>query len=209
MGDGLETHLTDLRAPPTDTPNSTTARRWPVKIEHTGYSGRDCTSVHIETFPLACGHLHPPPSCSSANATRPSDIPHPGLTAVFGPYTGQSSGVYTERSKRRRGDCKVGVEKISKMDERSEQGWSGQDQREQGGDHNPGVSLIQDSIDARFDANHPSVQTHAPFLTISQEETKAAKKAAREEPKGKSLEVEELWKPSGPGATFWEAAGVE
>lgn len=74
----------------------------------------------------------------------------------------------------------------------------------------------------RIDAKHPSIQHHAPFLTISKEESKAASKAARETavaesgeagmvntPKGKQLAIEELWKPAGAGIGFWEACGIE
>jgi translation initiation factor 2D len=59
-------------------------------------------------------------------------------------------------------------------------------------------------------------------MTILEEETKSAKRAAREaaadgsqEPvgngKGKARElvVEEVWKPSGAIISFWEAAGIE
>ena len=65
------------------------------------------------------------------------------------------------------------------------------------------------------------MQIHAPFATIAKEETKAAKRAAREEvanedapaanSKGKTKEIaiEELWKPSGGATAFWEACGVE
>ncbi|WWC94546.1 hypothetical protein V866_001392 [Kwoniella sp. B9012] len=86
-----------------------------------------------------------------------------------------------------------------------------------------------------FDPNHPSLQNHSEFTTIAQEEHKAAKKTAREaasnpdgessnntnaqrsgisdggvaKGKGKELEVEELWKPSGGAIGFWEAAGVD
>lgn len=70
------------------------------------------------------------------------------------------------------------------------------------------------------DVNHPSIQGHTTFVTIAEDDAKAAKRAAREaaavgdgsvtgKGKRRELEVEELWKP-GPGAvSFWEAAGVE
>ncbi|WVW84182.1 hypothetical protein I302_106212 [Kwoniella bestiolae CBS 10118] len=84
-----------------------------------------------------------------------------------------------------------------------------------------------------YDPNHPSLQNHTEHTTIAQEEQKAAKKAAREaalsvdgegsgtsaqpinssnagnKGKGKELEIEELWKPSGGAIGFWEAAGVD
>lgn len=78
----------------------------------------------------------------------------------------------------------------------------------------------------RIDTKHPSLQNHAPHLTISQEEIKASKKASREavqleqesgvvgtagSNKGKSKEIpiEELWKPSSNSIPFWEACGLE
>ncbi|WWC89007.1 uncharacterized protein L201_003924 [Kwoniella dendrophila CBS 6074] len=86
-----------------------------------------------------------------------------------------------------------------------------------------------------YDPQHPSLQNHAGFTTIAEEEAKAAKKAAREAKqdgeannvnkgqaasgsgntvtanKGKSKEmvIEELWKPSGAATSFWDAAGVD
>lgn len=68
-------------------------------------------------------------------------------------------------------------------------------------------------------STHPSLQAHAPYMTIAQEEVRAAKRAAREDAaagtssdakgKGKQLQLEELWKPSGSAIPFWEAAGLE
>nr|XP_018262747.1 translation initiation factor 2D [Kwoniella dejecticola CBS 10117]OBR84905.1 translation initiation factor 2D [Kwoniella dejecticola CBS 10117] len=74
-----------------------------------------------------------------------------------------------------------------------------------------------------FDPQHPSLQNHNEFTTVSQEEAKAAKKAARDaaksagtgvpaSAKGKEkdlLVIEELWKPTGAASSFWEAAGVD
>ncbi|ORX35611.1 hypothetical protein BD324DRAFT_642848 [Kockovaella imperatae] len=70
-----------------------------------------------------------------------------------------------------------------------------------------------------YDAKHMALQTHKPFLTVSEEEARATKKATREAAeatgaeasgsKGKSRHIEELWRPSGSGIAFWEAAGVE
>lgn len=72
-----------------------------------------------------------------------------------------------------------------------------------------------------FDAHHPSLSGHTGFLTIAEQEAKDAKKAAREaavthgessfgsKGKSKELVIEELWRPSGNGVSFWEAAGVE
>lgn len=68
--------------------------------------------------------------------------------------------------------------------------------------------------------SHPSIETHAPYLTIAEEESKAAKKAAREaateeqavstvKGKGKEIPIEELWKPSSSSIPFWEACGLE
>lgn len=72
---------------------------------------------------------------------------------------------------------------------------------------------------------HPSIETHAPHLTIAEEEAKAAKRAAREaaaaseetattstvnaKGKGKEIPIEELWKPSSSSIPFWEACGIE
>jgi translation initiation factor 2D len=69
------------------------------------------------------------------------------------------------------------------------------------------------------------LQNHSTFSTISEEETKDAKRAARQvasqngdvlakaggkgKGKGKEILIEELWKPSGGAVSFWEAAGVE
>ena len=74
----------------------------------------------------------------------------------------------------------------------------------------------------RFNQAQPSIQGHAPFLTIAKDDAKSASKAARETaaaemgeagmvstPKGKQLLIEELWKPAGSGLAFWEACGIE
>jgi translation initiation factor 2D len=64
------------------------------------------------------------------------------------------------------------------------------------------------------------VQGHRPFKTISEDETKSTRRAAREaaaaEPGteqsksgGRQMAIEELWKPSGVGIAFWEACGIE
>lgn len=76
-----------------------------------------------------------------------------------------------------------------------------------------------------FDSSHPFLHSHAPFTTIAEEEAKAAKRAAKlvataeagtaggpsgaSKGKGKEISIEELWKPSGAAASFWEAAGIE
>lgn len=66
-----------------------------------------------------------------------------------------------------------------------------------------------------FDSRHPSLQAHVDYMTIAQEETKAAKKAAREAASDQptsgykqSLDIEELWKPAGGAISFWEACGI-
>jgi translation initiation factor 2D len=82
--------------------------------------------------------------------------------------------------------------------------------------------FVRDRLTGRYDASHPSIEGHAPYLTISEQGAKEAKKAARENvaadleksgmvesSKGKQLAIEELWKPLGPGATFWEICGIE
>lgn len=72
------------------------------------------------------------------------------------------------------------------------------------------------------------MQNHRPFLTIAQEETRLAKRAAREAAaaedneagpggsasggsgsKNKQIAIEELWKPAGSGIDFWAQLGVE
>lgn len=64
------------------------------------------------------------------------------------------------------------------------------------------------------------MQGHRPFLTISEDEAKNARKAAREaaasEPGtaasksgGREMAIEELWKPMANTAAFWEACGIE
>lgn len=64
-----------------------------------------------------------------------------------------------------------------------------------------------------FDPSHALLQAHAPFKTIGEEETRAAKRAAREaaeaEPAGKQMDIQEMWKPAGSAAAFWEACGIE
>ncbi|KAK4685848.1 translation initiation factor 2D, partial [Tremellales sp. Uapishka_1] len=66
-----------------------------------------------------------------------------------------------------------------------------------------------------YDAKHPSADSHVPFTTISQEETKLAKRAAREaasedtKGKNKEISIEELWKPSPGSFSFWEACGID
>ena len=68
--------------------------------------------------------------------------------------------------------------------------------------------------------HHPAIAGHSSYLTISEEEAKLAKKAAREaasngesstgsRAKGKELVIEELWKPHGTAVSFWESAGIE
>jgi len=84
------------------------------------------------------------------------------------------------------------------------------------------IYAIMADAGKRYDAKHPSVTGHITHLTITEEETKAAKRAAREaasaegeavsgggKGKGKELVIEEVWKPSGTSTSFWEAAGVE
>lgn len=75
--------------------------------------------------------------------------------------------------------------------------------------------------DSSFDPAHPAIQAHRPFKTIAEDDTKAAKKAAREAATAKvagttvnkrgarELAVEEMWKPTGSGVAFWEACGFE
>ena len=58
-------------------------------------------------------------------------------------------------------------------------------------------------------------------MTIAQDDARAAKRAAKAAApvdgvaagasgaKSKGLDIEELWRPSGTGAPFWEAAGIE
>jgi len=72
-----------------------------------------------------------------------------------------------------------------------------------------------------FDVKHPSLLSHEDFLTIAQDDARAAKRAAKAAASGegttagaggaksKVLDIEELWRPSGTGAAFWEVAGVE
>ena len=72
-----------------------------------------------------------------------------------------------------------------------------------------------------FDAKHPSLLSHEDFLTIAQDDARAAKRAAKAAASGegttagaagaksKVLDIEELWRPSGTGVAFWEVAGVE
>ncbi|OXG29680.1 translation initiation factor 2D [Cryptococcus neoformans Ze90-1] len=86
-----------------------------------------------------------------------------------------------------------------------------------------GIVKIKESkgefIVVSFDSRHPSLQAHVDYMTIAQEEAKAAKKAAREaasdQPtKGgkssskQSLDIEELWKPASGAISFWEACGI-
>lgn len=64
-----------------------------------------------------------------------------------------------------------------------------------------------------FDPSHALLQAHAPFKTIGEEETRAAKRAAREaaesEPTGKQMDIQEMWKPAGTSVAFWEECGIE
>lgn len=108
------------------------------------------------------------------------------------------------------------------MDERSGQGRYSENQGKQGGSHccevgQFSVHAIQDTNDDTysFDSRHPSLQAHVDYMTIAQEETKAAKKAAREAASDQptsgckqSLNIEELWKPAGGAISFWEACGI-
>ncbi|ORY26308.1 hypothetical protein BCR39DRAFT_541242 [Naematelia encephala] len=71
-----------------------------------------------------------------------------------------------------------------------------------------------------YQAEHPSVRDHVPFVTIADEEAKAKKRAAREvaeheqdlqtlsfgKGKGREMEIIEWWKPNDP---FWEIAGLD
>lgn len=111
------------------------------------------------------------------------------------------------------------MEKASQVDERGKQGWAVEDEREQGRGDGAEVSRRRFRADDSFDAKHPSLQTHAPFLTIAQDDLKAAKRAAREaaavdgpaqgKGKAKELTIEELWRPGAAAVSFWEAAGIE
>ncbi|KAL1411375.1 hypothetical protein Q8F55_002331 [Vanrija albida] len=72
-----------------------------------------------------------------------------------------------------------------------------------------------------FDPQHPAVDAHVQFTTVSEEEAKTAKRAAREAaaaeaeatPVGKSgakqMSIEELWRPAGSATAFWDACGIE
>lgn len=80
-----------------------------------------------------------------------------------------------------------------------------------------GVIKIKDSKGevtvTGFDASHALLQGHRPHKTINEEDTKAAKRAAREaaesEPTGKTMDIQELWKPAGTATAFWEECGIE
>lgn len=73
-----------------------------------------------------------------------------------------------------------------------------------------------------YDAAHPAVQTHASFLTVGEEEARAAKRAAREaaaadapagtQPSksgGREMAIAELWRPSGAAVDFWGECGID
>ena len=74
-----------------------------------------------------------------------------------------------------------------------------------------------------FDVQHPSLKDHVTFMTVAEEEAKAAKRAAREngmgngeaahigstKGKAKEIAIEELWKRSAGAPLFWEAANVQ
>ncbi|CAK9781183.1 hypothetical protein CC85DRAFT_289014 [Cutaneotrichosporon oleaginosum] len=62
-----------------------------------------------------------------------------------------------------------------------------------------------------FDPKHPAIDGHASFKTISEDEAKAARRAAREEEAAvpKQMDIQELWKPAGSNAEFWAACGIE
>lgn len=78
--------------------------------------------------------------------------------------------------------------------------------------------------DYRFDPSHKAIDGHKPFITIAEDDARAAKRAAKQAAtaegsgaevatSGKSkpgeMVVEELWRASGHGTAFWEACGLE
>ncbi|RXK34762.1 hypothetical protein M231_07983 [Tremella mesenterica] len=69
------------------------------------------------------------------------------------------------------------------------------------------------------DQSHPALDGHKGYLTVAEEDRKAAKRAVKEAEgnnnrvaekgmKGE-LKIEELWKPTGANVGFWEECGVD